>query len=173
MQIHQFSPTRKKRVQRIGRSGKRGSYSGRGVKGQHSRSGRKLRPAERDLIMRLPKMRGFANKEKAEKPRIFNLNDLELAIKRGDVGKSPVVLNVAFLKQRALLPKRFKGSVKILGDGEMRVPVRVEGLQLSEGAKAKIEKSGGQVVEADRTRKTITLEAEKRGKSNPRKSAST
>ncbi len=146
MQLHQFSPTRKKRVQRIGRSGKRGSYSGRGVKGQHSRSGRKLRPAERDLIIRLPKLRGFANKSKAEKPKVFNLNNLELAIKRGDVGKSPIILNVEFLKQRGLLPKGFRGAVKILGDGEMRVPVRVEGLRLSKGAKVKIEKAGGQVA---------------------------
>jgi large subunit ribosomal protein L15 len=145
MQIHQFSPARKKRVQRIGRSGKRGSYSGRGVKGQHSRSGRKLRPAERDLIIRLPKLRGFANKSKSEKPTVFNLDDIEFAIKRGDVGKSPVVLNAEFLKQRGLLPKGFNGVVKILGDGEMRVPARVEGLRLSKSAKAKIEKAGGSI----------------------------
>ena len=63
MMIHEL-PSIKKRAQRIGRSGKRGSYSGRGVKGQKSRSGRRLRPAERDLILRIPKMRGFANAPK-------------------------------------------------------------------------------------------------------------
>jgi ribosomal protein L15 len=62
------------------------------------------------------------------------------------VKASPVVLNIEFLKQRELLPKGFRGVVKILGDGEMRIPVRVEGLRLSGSAKKKIEKAGGQVV---------------------------
>lgn len=166
MQLHQFSPTRKKRVQRIGRSGKRGSYSGRGVKGQHSRSGRKLRPAERDLIIRLPKLRGFANKPRSEKPKVFNLDDLERAIKRGDAGKSPIVLNLEFLKQRELLPKGFRGQVKILGDGAIRVPVRVEGLRVSGSAKAKIEKAGGNIVADQRG-----LDADRRRQESQRKSA--
>ena len=65
MKLHEL-PKIKKRVQRIGRSGKRGSYSGRGVKGQKSRAGRRLYPAERDLIMRIPKRRGFRNLPKRD-----------------------------------------------------------------------------------------------------------
>jgi len=172
MQLHHFTSLREKRVQRIGRSGKRGSYSGRGVKGQRSRSGRRMRPAERDLIMRIPKRRGFANKSVIDKPKILNLRDLALAIKTGDIGASPVVVNLAFLKTRKLVPASYRGAVKVLGDGEVRVPVRVEGLRVSESVKAKIEKAGGHIVEADGTRKTAVLEAERRGKNNPRKSAS-
>ena len=42
---------------RVGRGGKRGTYSGRGIKGQKSRSGRKLRPEWRDALKSIPKKR--------------------------------------------------------------------------------------------------------------------
>ena len=47
---------------RIGRGGKRGTYSGKGVKGQKSRAGKKIRPAVRDLMNQTPKLRGVKNK---------------------------------------------------------------------------------------------------------------
>ena len=51
MQLHQLKPSHKrKRPKRIGRGGKRGTYSGRGVKGQRSRAGRKFKPAIRELM---------------------------------------------------------------------------------------------------------------------------
>ncbi|PIS13477.1 MAG: hypothetical protein COT67_01505 [Candidatus Tagabacteria bacterium CG09_land_8_20_14_0_10_41_14] len=60
MQLHQLKPsTKNKDKKRIGRGGKRGTYSGRGLKGQKSRAGRKLRPQLRDIIKRLPKKRGY------------------------------------------------------------------------------------------------------------------
>jgi large subunit ribosomal protein L15 len=49
---------------RVGRGGKRGTTAGRGTKGQKARSGHCIRPAERDLIQRLPKLRGYKNKPK-------------------------------------------------------------------------------------------------------------
>ena len=61
MQLHQLQgrkPTDKKT--RVGRGGKRGTYSGRGVKGQRSRAGARIRPEIRDFIKKLPKMRGYA-----------------------------------------------------------------------------------------------------------------
>jgi large subunit ribosomal protein L15 len=59
MLIHELQPEHKTRdKKRIGRGGKRGGYSGRGQKGQKSRAGRRIRPAERDIILRLPKLRG-------------------------------------------------------------------------------------------------------------------
>jgi large subunit ribosomal protein L15 len=180
MQLHnlkkQVSTRRKKR---IGRGGKRGSYSGRGVKGQKSRSGRKLRPAVRDLIIRLPKRRGFANKAKSVKPIIFNLRDLALHFKTAAKEKvplvvsrvEPLVIDMEFLKQRELVPVGFRGAVKILGDGEIQVPVEVVGFSVSSGAQAKIKKAGGRIVETDRTRKIDTRNGKAR-KDNPRKSAS-
>jgi len=62
MQLHQLQanhPNYGKK--RVGRGGKRGTASGRGTKGQHSRAGRRIRPAERDFIQRLPKLRGVRN----------------------------------------------------------------------------------------------------------------
>lgn len=144
MQIHEL-PSIKKRVQRIGRSGKRGSYSGRGVKGQKSRSGRRLYPAERDLIMRLPKHRGFRNKPKREKAAIFNIGDLSIALKSFAQGKGGVELNLELLKAAGLIGKNFTGKVKILGNGEAALPLKVRGLEVSESARAKIEKAGGAV----------------------------
>jgi large subunit ribosomal protein L15 len=68
---------KKKRKKRVGRGGKRGTYSGRGQKGQKARAGHRIKPAEKYLIYKLPKLRGIKNKPKSEKPIIFNLSDLE------------------------------------------------------------------------------------------------
>jgi len=65
MQLHELQPLHKNGCKkRIGRGGKRGTTSGRGTKGQKSRAGHCIRPAERDFIQRLPKLRGFKNKAK-------------------------------------------------------------------------------------------------------------
>src|SRR5579859_1523487 len=96
-------PSIKKRVQRIGRSGKRGSYSGRGVKGQKSRSGRRLYPAERDLIMRIPKRRGFRNVPKSDKPLAFNLGVLSLKLRSFFDGKNLLALDKELLKAAGML----------------------------------------------------------------------
>ena len=59
MQLHELQPNYyNKDAKRIARGGKRGRTSGRGQKGQKSRSGRKIRPAIRDFVQRLPKLRG-------------------------------------------------------------------------------------------------------------------
>lgn len=147
MQLHTIhKSSHDKRAKRIGRGGKRGSYSGRGVKGQKSRAGRRIRPAERDLIMRIPKKRGFANKEKGAKPLVvFNLEDLTLALKT-HANLKPILLDIDFLKQAELLPRRFNGKVKLLGDGEITVPVNVQRIGASKSAKAKIEKAGGRIT---------------------------
>ncbi len=62
MQLHQLKPTHPlSSSKRVGRGGKRGTFSGRGTKGQHARAGHRIRPAERDFIQRLPKLRGVGN----------------------------------------------------------------------------------------------------------------
>ncbi len=59
MQIHQISkPKKQNSAKRVGRGGKRGTYSGRGMKGQKSRAGANIRPAIRDFIQQIPKLRG-------------------------------------------------------------------------------------------------------------------
>ncbi len=63
MQLHELQPLYpNKSRRRLGRGYTRGHKSGKGQKGQRSRAGRSIRPAERDLIQRMPKLRGWKNK---------------------------------------------------------------------------------------------------------------
>ncbi len=145
MKLHQL-PSSHKKTQRIGRGGKRGTTAGRGTKGQRSRSGHRIRPAERDLIMRIPKRRGFRNKPKSDTTKVFNLDDLGAALKLHAKGTEPVALTKDFLTVAGLLGKNFKGVVKILGNGVITTAVAVKGIEVSASAKAKIEKAGGNIT---------------------------
>ena len=121
MQLHEVRSTNRKYSKpRVGRGGKRGTTSGKGQKGQKSRSGRRIRPAERDLIQRLPKLRGYNNKSLQEKPLVINLGDLDRLKK---------------------MPNGVK--VKILGSGEIKKPLPeskyFSGVLMSKRAKEKIE----------------------------------
>ena len=59
MQFHNLvSKTKRKRSRQVGRGGTRGKTSGRGTKGQNARAGRKKRPEMRDIIKRIPNLRG-------------------------------------------------------------------------------------------------------------------
>jgi large subunit ribosomal protein L15 len=146
MKLHARTPIRGKRLQRIGRSGKRGSYSGRGQKGQRSRSGHRIRPAERDIILKIPKMRGFRNKPKADMPVVFNLGQLSIKLKSYAKAGVPLEVSYALLKTAKLLKKDYKHKVKILGNGEIDFPITITGFEVSATAKEKIEKAGGKVV---------------------------
>mgnify|MGYP001601863745 FL=1 len=138
MQLHNLKTTIKKKLKkRIGRGGKRGTYSGRGQKGQKSRAGHVIRPAERDLIQRLPKLRGYKFKSLKIKPVVLNLGDLAEKIK-GDV------INMKTLLEAGLIRKSDK-EVKILGKGVIKRPIKIEGLKVSKSAKNKIESAGGEV----------------------------
>ena len=144
MKPHQLSSIHKK-SQRIGRGGKRGSYSGRGVKGQKSRAGRRIRPAERDLIIRLPKLRGFRNKPKSELSKVINIGTISSALRSMSGAGKEIAITKEFLKTAGLLGKKFNGNVKILGTGEIAFPISVRGISVSESAGKKIKKAGGKV----------------------------
>lgn len=59
MQFHNLiAKTKRKYAKQVGRGGTRGKTSGRGTKGQNARAGRKKRPEMRDIIKRIPKLRG-------------------------------------------------------------------------------------------------------------------
>lgn len=146
MKLHELTTLRTRKTQRIGRSGKRGSYSGRGQKGQRSRSGHRIRPAERDIILKLPKMRGFRNKPKDDIPEVFNIGDLVKKFASHAKGGAALVINRELLRKAKMIGKDYKGIVKILGTGAVTIPVAIEGFQISASAKAKIEKSGGSVL---------------------------
>jgi large subunit ribosomal protein L15 len=145
MKLHTRTPLRENLLQRIGRSGKRGSYSGRGQKGQRSRSGHRIRPAERDIILKIPKMRGFRNKAKDDIPEIFNLGELSKHFKSHAKAGAPLEVSYALLRTAKLIKKDYKGVIKILGAGEIAFPIAIKGFEVSATAKAKIEKAGGSV----------------------------
>lgn len=146
MQIHELKFNHKsKKSKRIGRGGKRGTYSGRGMKGQKSRAGRRLKPDIRELIKRYPKLRGYKFKTKfqATPTVVVNLDILERKFDSG-----------AKVNPEALLEKkiisRIKGrtpKVKILGNGGIAQNLIIENCQVSAAAKKKIEKAGGTVNE--------------------------
>lgn len=138
MQLHGLQPSNpRKKKKRIGRGGKRGTYSGRGIKGQKSRSGHRIRPAERDLLIRLPKLRGFRNKSLVGKAISVNVDQL---------GKlEEPVISRAVLTKHGFIAKNDSRPVKILANGEITRAIKVEGLRASASAKLKIEKAGGSV----------------------------
>jgi len=138
MQLHQLQPTIKsKNKKRIGRGGKRGTYSGRGQKGQKARAGRRIKPGYLETIKRLPKLRGFKNKSLKEKPAIINFDDLEKKIKNNIINREELI--------KAGLIRKSDKRVKILSQGEIKRPFQIEGIEISESAKKKIEEKGGKI----------------------------
>lgn len=135
MQLHNVQPKTKFRThRRIGRGGKRGTYSGRGIKGLGARAGGKYRPAERELLKKIPKLRGYKFKSFQIKQAIVNLSDLNNSFKEGET-VSPDTLNKAGLirKVEGRLPK-----VKILGKGELKKKLIFKDVSFSKTAQAKI-----------------------------------
>lgn len=152
MQIHQLKrPSHLKRSQRVGRGGKRGTYSGRGMKGQKSRAGHRIRPQIWDYILRTPKLRGmtrksntspFGSAQKSKKPVVaINLNHIEKAFSNNQaVTPASLVKHKVVDSYRGKLP-----LVKILGNGIITKKVSVKGIEVSKAAKDKIEKAGGSI----------------------------
>ena len=89
MQLHELKPIHKKKPRkRVGRGGKRGTYSGRGQKGQKSRAGHRFQPVIRELIKKYPKLRGYRQKLKIKNEKlkiaIVNLDILEKKFNAGE-----------------------------------------------------------------------------------------
>jgi large subunit ribosomal protein L15 len=128
----------------VARGGKRGKTAGRGTKGQKARAGHKIRPEMRDLIKRIPKMRGRgknSNLSIQNKPVTLNLEALELVFSNGDtVERSTLYQNGLITMQNGKIP-----TVKILGNGNLTKKLTVKGLVVSASAKEKIEKAGGAI----------------------------
>ena len=132
---------------RVGRgigSGK-GKTSGRGVKGQKSRSGVAIKSFEggqMPLYRRLPK-RGFKPITK-KNIAIINISDIESFIKNKKL-KAQDEINIKILKEKKLINKKFN-KLKILGNGEIKDKLKIKTDFISESAKSKIEKAGGVIT---------------------------
>jgi large subunit ribosomal protein L15 len=138
MQLHDIKPKHpgKAKRTRVGRGGKRGTTSGKGTKGQKSRSGRRIRPAIRDLIQRLPKRRGYSNKPLESGNQVINLKDLEKVT--GQVTLASLI--------KAKIVKPGEKRVKILSNGEIKKAVEIKGISVSAEARKKIEAAGGKIL---------------------------
>ena len=144
--------TSKKR-KRVGRgigSGT-GKTSGRGHKGQKSRSGGNIRlgfeGGQMPLQMRLPKF-GFSSR--------VNNNFKEVNIKNIEGMK---IVNLDTLKESKIISKSIK-KVKIFGDTPIKSKVTIEGITVTKGAKASIEKAGGKVIEIKSAAKEKEIDLE-------------
>ena len=135
----------KKKI-RVGRgigSGK-GKTSGRGVKGQKSRSGVSIKSFEggqMPLYRRLPK-RGFNPIEK-KNISILNLNKIQSFIDKKSI-KTSEILNSNLLKKLKLINKG-SSKLKILGTGEIKDKINIEADLASKSAINKLEKIGGSI----------------------------
>ncbi len=135
----------KKKI-RVGRgigSGK-GKTSGRGVKGQKSRSGVSIKSFEggqMPLYRRLPK-RGFNPIEK-KNIAILNLDKIQSFIDKKNI-KTSEILNSNILKKLRLINKR-SSKLKILGTGNIKDKINIEADLASKSAVNKLEKIGGSI----------------------------
>ena len=142
MHLNSTSKIKVKKM-RVGRgigSGK-GKTSGRGVKGQKSRSGVAIKGFEggqMPLFNRITK-RGF-NSISKNKVAIFNLNKLQLLLDKKIITPSEKI-DLKYLKKINLLNNSFN-KLKILGDGEIKDKITLETDFISERAKLKLEKVG-------------------------------
>ena len=131
---------------RVGRgigSGK-GKTSGRGVKGQKSRSGVAIKSFEggqMPLYRRLPK-RGFNSFNKSKIGKL-NLGDLQLFIESKRI-KSSDKIDIKYLHSSKILKKKYR-KIKILGQGEIKDKLNLEVHFLSNSAKEKLSKNGSTI----------------------------
>lgn len=126
-----------KRVGR-GRGSKLGKTSGRGNKGDGSRSGRKERHSyeggQFPLFRKVP-VRGFSNAAFKDEYFVINLGEIQEWFNEGDV------VSETTLRDRKFLKGRIHG-VKVLGDGSLSKKVTIEVHAFSQSAKEKLEAAG-------------------------------
>lgn len=146
MKLNELLPTVSKGKKRVGRglgSGKGGHTVGRGQKGQKTRG--KISPlfegtkVKKSLIKRLPLLRGKGKLKSRQTPPFL------VPVSSLNVLPNGSTVNVEFLVKEGIVPRDAQ-KVKILGSGELTKKLTVE-VPTSKGAKTKIEKTGGSVVE--------------------------
>ncbi len=148
MKLHSLRPPKgarrsRKRLGRGTASG-HGKTSGRGMKGQNSRSGGGVRPyfegGQLPLVRKLPHKRGFTNIFRVRYSAV-NLGRLAGFRKGSKVDPEALV--------EAGIIKSVRQPVKILGGGDVEKPLTVSAHRFSASAKEKIEAAGGTVIELD------------------------
>lgn len=142
MRLNDVRPIKgsKKRRRRVGRgiSAGQGASAGLGMRGQKSRSGSSTRPGfeggQQPLYRRIPKLKGFPLINR----KIYTTINVE---KLASLPANSEV-NLASLKEAGILTAS-KGALKILGNGELNVPLKVQAAAFTNSARSKIEAAGG------------------------------
>ena len=143
VQLNSIKPKiAKSQKKRIGRGGKRGTYSGGGIKGQKSRAGHKIRPALRDIIKKIPKKRGDRFKSLQKPMTVISLKTIEEKFKENEK-VTPKALALKKLIQNVNVKTP---QVKILDSKDFSKKVNFSGCAVSEKARIKIEKAGGKII---------------------------
>jgi len=137
-------PSSRKKAKRVGRGlgSAHGAYSTRGIKGQRARSGGKSglrRKGLQPIIRQIPKLRGFQSIH--AKATCLNVDLLEKSFQSGATVSPDILARLGLVR----VVNGRKPKVKILGMGELGKKLTIEGCDVSESARAKIEKAGGTV----------------------------
>jgi len=141
MQLHEIKKnTTTKRKKRVGRGGKKGTYCGGGGKGQKGRAGAKFKPIIRGWIKRYPKLRGY-NFNIQTNVSSINLDTLEKTFESNAIVNPEVLVKTRIIRN----VDGKNPAIKILGTGEIKKALTIEGCLVSKTAKEKIEKAGGTV----------------------------
>ncbi len=164
MQLHDLKPTHKNRdIKRIGRGGKKGTYCGRGLKGQISRAGANFQPIIRMLVKRYPKLRGYRLKIREENPFIVDVSQLEKKFSDNEI------VSTGTLAAKKIIAK-FSGAfpvIKILGNAKLTKKLRIaDDCQISASARKAVENAGGGIIvikEAKKTKTFAKVKADKPG----------
>ena len=147
MKLNTLSSRGSKNKKRLGRGigSTKGKTSGRGHKGQKSRSGVAIKSFEggqMPLYRRLPK-RGFKS-VKSKDITLINLSKIQDAINRKKILLNTII-NLQNLQKLNLINNKYR-KLKLLGSGDIKNKFDVEVNFISKSAKEKIEKSGGKVT---------------------------
>ncbi len=141
MQTQNLRPkSPRKKTQRVGRGGKRGTYSGKGQKGQTSRAGHKKFNQTRVMFLRIPKRRGIGNNVINKYQIDINLDALV------KVFNDNATISPKTLKEKGFI-KALNTNVKLVGSKTtLSKKFTIKGIHLSNTLKTQIEKAGGNVV---------------------------
>jgi large subunit ribosomal protein L15 len=148
MQVNTLKPSLKRKKRKtIGRGGKKGTYSGKGNKGQKARSGAHVDPlfegGRSTLIDHMKKKRGFKALDK--KKTTVALAKLDKNFKDGDVVNKETLIKAKIIDRMGA-----EAGVKILGGGELKKKLTIaKEIKISASVKIAVEKAGG-TVESDK-----------------------
>ncbi|MFA4817580.1 MAG: 50S ribosomal protein L15 [Parcubacteria group bacterium] len=136
---------KRKKRKTIGRGGKKGTYCGKGNKGQKARSGAHVDPlfegGRSTLIDHMKKVRGF--KSRTAKKAVASLEMIEKKFKDGEV-----VDKESLVKSQIIGKLEAQDGIKIVGSGKFTKKLTIDkNILLSAAAKSAIEKAGGKILE--------------------------